>query len=180
MKYARFFAMIVASTMAASCSNNLTYFTENLYDDFRWSDNELKQIQFYVSEDIYLYRNLEREDSVIENGEIKIREGQRVHEVVIKAGTPGVFVFSPKNNRLAISFENDNNNFLMFGPNKKANGKFVLLAKEWKKRGGVVTYGNETYVTDAGSAYSALMVNVKKASKVKYTKTTAEGRTVSN
>ncbi len=170
--------LFCSGVMLTSCVKRLSYFTEDLYNDSRWTDNELKKIQFYVSEDIVLVRDLGNEASVIENGEIKIREGKRVEEVVIRAGTPGVFVFSPKVDRLAISFDEGDDNYLMFGPNDKANGRFVLLAKEWRKRGGVVTYGGKTYRTSSQSAYAALMVNIKKARKVKYSKETASGRKV--
>ena len=75
-------------------------------------------------------------------------------------------MFSPKANRFAISFEEGEDSFLMFGPNKKAGGKFVLLAKEWDRRVGKVTYKGKTYNTTSQSAMAALLVDVDKARKV--------------
>ena len=162
----------------SSCSKKLTYFTDELYDENRWSEKELKRIQFYVSEDIKLVRGSSSGNSRIEDGKIKIKADRKVDEIIIERGTPGVFVFSPKENRFAISFDDDNDLYLMFGPNKKANGRYVLMAKEWKRREGVITYGGDEFYTGSESAYAALMVDIRKAQKsVKKTKT-ASGRTV--
>jgi len=164
--------------MLTSCSNNYKYFTEDLYDEYRWTDNELERIQFYVSEDIVLYREYSGDDTRIKDGKIRVEDGREVEEVIIEKGTPGVFVQSPKKDRFAISFEDDPANFLMFGPNPKARGRFVLLAKEWNRRAGKVTYANRQWSTSSASAYAALMVDIKLARKTKYNSKKAEGKRV--
>ena len=80
--------------------------------------------------------------------------------------------------RQAISFEDDPANFLMFGPNPKARGRFVLLAKEWNRRAGKVTYADRQWNTSSASAYAALMVDIKLARKTKYNSKKAEGKRV--
>jgi len=154
--------------LMSACSNKYQYFTQDLYDEYQWSDAELQKIQFYVSEDIVLFRRLAGENSKITRGKIRVVDGSEVEEVIISKGTPGVFVQSPKTNRFAISFDSDQIDFLMFGPNKKARGKYVMLAKEWDRRRGKVTYGGTTYETTSESAYAALMVDIKRAKKIKY------------
>lgn len=162
----------------SSCGKNLQYFTEDLYDEYRWSDQELKSIQFYVSQDIVLYRGGNDDGTRISDGKILVENDRQVEEVIIKSGTPGVFVMSPKEDRFAISFDNGNSEFLMFGPNSKANGKFVLLAKKWNRRNGEITYGGKTWMTNSDSAYAALMVDIKRAGKTKYKKETVDGQRV--
>lgn len=169
---------LLALVTFSSCGKNLKYFTEDLYDEYRWSEQELKSIQFYVSEDIVLYRGDNDDDSRIKDGKILVENDRKVEEVIIKKGTPGVFVMSPKENRFAISFASDNDEFLMFGPNSKANGKFVLLAKEWERRSGEISYGGKTWRTSSDSAYAGLMVDIKKAGKTKYQTEKADGRRV--
>jgi len=177
MKYSTLFLIAFITILSSSCSNNYKYFTQDLYDEHRWSDRELEKIQFYVSQDIVLYRKLSGEDSRITNGKIRVIDGSEVEEVIIEKGTPGIFVQSPKANRFGISFESDGN-FLMFGPNPKANGRYVLLAKDWNKRTGKVTYGSQIYDTSSASAYAALMVDIKKAKKIKYKTKKVDGQRV--
>lgn len=172
--------MVLASTsLLASCSTNLKPFTQRLYDETGWSDNDLKRIQFYLSEDVVLIRDESSQTrSRIRNGEIEIEDGGAVEKVIIRKGTPGVFVFSPKANRLAISFDKDDEKFLMFGPNPKANNRYLILASEWKKSSGKVTYNGRRYRIDDSDAYATLMVDLKKVRQMKVQSSTASGRRI--
>jgi len=163
---------LTAMLLLSSCGKQLTYLTENLYDDFNWSEQQLKKIQFYVSQDIVLYRTARSGQSTIEDGKIRINDDNKVEEVRINKGTPGTLVFSPKEDRFAVCFDNDPNKYLMFGPNKKAKGK------NWNRNEGVITYGGEKYYTASNSAYAALMVDIKKAQRSVVKTNTASGRKV--
>ena len=172
------FLSLIAIMFLSACSQQLNYFTEDIYEKNKWSESELKQIQFYVSEDIELERVRSASESSITDGQIQINKGRKVEKIVIRKGTPGTLVFSPSTNRFAVSFDDDPSNYLMFGPNPKARGKYVLLAKDWKKHTGIVSYGNSEYQTTSESAFAALMVDIRQAKKMSYTKTTASGRTI--
>ncbi|MFT4532984.1 MAG: hypothetical protein ACJA1A_001035 [Saprospiraceae bacterium] len=169
---------IISSMVVTSCSPRLYPFTDNVYEEFDNSSDALSKIQFYLSGDIVLYRDFGGKSTTVENGTIKIVDGRRIEEVTFKKGTPGVFVFSPKRDRVAISFEAEDDKYLMFGPNQKAGGRFVLLAKEWKKNRGKVTYADQTWNTTSESAYSNLLVDLDKARNTKYKKITVSGRKV--
>lgn len=160
----------------SSCSKNLSYFTSSLAEENNWGEYQLKQIQFYVSQDIHLYRTASGGSSEIKEGRIEIKDERKVDEIVIKSGTPGILTFMPKADRYAISFD-DSGAYLMFGPGKKTRGRFTLRAKEWndKKGTGIVTYGDTEYRTTVRSAYASLMVDVKKASKSQTRSKTASG-----
>lgn len=174
-----YFFLPLTVLLLASCSPNLNYFTQDLYRDQKWSENELRQIQFYLSHDIVLRREATSGESRIQNGEIRIRNGRKVEEVVIPRGTPGVFLFSPKENRFAVSFEkNGDNRFLMFGPNPKLNGRYVLLASEWEQRQGKVTYDDSAWWVDADDAIAGLMVDLKRSRQISVKSRVAGGRTV--
>ncbi len=160
-----------------SCSPRLTPFTQELYYQNNWSEHELKKIQFYLSRDIVLYRNVTEGSSTIESGKIRMVKGQKVEELVIPSGTPGVMVFSPKDDRFAISFEDNNDErYLIFGPNPKIDNKYTLRAKEWKRRQGTVRYEGREYITDRESAYAALMVDLRKIKKTQVKRRVADGR----
>jgi hypothetical protein len=179
MKTIHVLPLIFLAALLTSCSPRLTPFTQGLLEENRWTDSELKQIQFYLSRDIVMYRNLQGTASQIEGGSIKIVNGEKVEEIVIPRGTPGVFLFRPKENRFAVSFEGDSDRkFLMFGPSPKAGDRYVLLASEWDRQRGKVTYNDSMYWVNAEDAFAALMVDLKRSRRVTVDGREARGRRV--
>lgn len=179
MFYRILFASAVLSTLLASCAPTLTPFTQELYDKHRWTDSELKKIQFYLSEDVLLKRQMSSGESHITGGKIRIEDGRRIEEIRIPSGTPGVLLFKPKEKRFAVSFEsNDDDLYLMFGPNPKLKNRYALLAKEWDDEQGKIHYNGNLYDVDAKSALAALMVDMKKTGTTEYDSRKAEGRRV--
>jgi len=179
MKTLKIFAFaLFGLSMLSSCSSRLTYFTQDLQNQYRWTEGELKKIQFYVSRDIVMKRELTGGSSDIISGKIKVEDGRRIEEVVIRKGTPGAFIFSPKTDRFAVSFEAGDDNFLMFGPSPKYSDRYVVLASDWDRRSGEVTYAGKKWRVSSDVAYSALLVNLKKISKVDKSTRVAKGRKV--
>lgn len=63
--------------------------------------------------------------------------------------------FLPKEDRFAISFEkSENPKFLMFGPNPKLSNRYALLAKDWEKRSGIISYDGKEYHTSSDAAWA--------------------------
>ena len=178
MKVTNIMAVFALTLLMGSCSPRLTHFTQRLYEESDWTKGELKKIQFYLSDDIVLKRKLSGGSSEIVNGKIKIENGEKIQEVVIPKMTPGVFVFSPKSKRFAVSFEESDAKYLMFGPNPKANGRYVLLASEWNRRMGKVKYDDKNWRVSADDALAGLMVDLKKVRKVEVNSRQAGGRRV--
>lgn len=173
-----FIFLLVGLISFSSCSKRLTYFTQSISNNNGWTESDLQQIQFYLSEDIKLRRYLGDSDSRITKGKIRVEDGREVEEILFKKGTPGVAIFSPKAERLAVSFEDGVDNYLIFGPNPKSGGRYTLRGKEWNKNSGKVSYDGRSYTTNTGSSYSALLVDLKRAKKVKYSSKTVGGRKV--
>ncbi|HJW28233.1 MAG TPA: hypothetical protein VJ508_03180 [Saprospiraceae bacterium] len=164
-----------------SCSPQYSYFTQNLYENQKWTQEDIRRIQFYVSRDIVLTRSLTDGDSKIAEGKIRIRNGRKVEQVVIKTGTPGVLVLMPKEDRFAISFEPDDNDaYLMFGPNPKLDNRYALLAQTWEQQNGKVHYKGNVYDVDSSSAYASLMVDLQRIGSNEYQTHRAQGRTIKN
>lgn len=176
MKFALYLPLVFICLIG--CSPKLTPITEDLIEEYQFDQDALQHIQYYISSDIVLYRSLSNGESVIENGKVVLRNGKNVEEIVIKAGTPGVYLFSPKPNHLAISFEEDNDHYLVFGPIKNRSGRFRLMANQWNKNFGVVTYGRTKYRTPSSSAYAELVIDLQAYNKVTRRRTTASGRTI--
>lgn len=148
----------------ASCSPSLTPFTQKLYDENKWEEGDLKQIQFYLSEDIILQRKYTDGETRIQEGKIRTVNGEKIEELIFLKGTPCVYLFSPKSNRFAIGFEqSDPPKFLMFGPNPKFGNRYVLLGKEWDRNMGTISYNDASWFTASNSAYAGLLVDLKKA-----------------
>ncbi len=177
MKKQLFFFSLL-SALFIGCSPRLTPLTQDVMEEYKLGPEELKQIQFYTSQDIVLSRRAESGDLRIKSGKIKIVEGEKVEQVIIPAGTPGVFVFSPKSERIAVSFEKDDRHYLVFGPNPKRGDRYSLLGKKWKRSGGKVTYGDATWWTPVESSYATLLVDLRKARKIKLKQRRIQGRRV--
>ncbi len=172
-----FVGFLFLTIILSSCGPTYSPFTQRLYEDYRWEEEELQQIQFYLSEDIVLRREYAGGSSEIIAGEITVVEGRDMEEVVIRRGTPGVFLFSPKQNRFAISFDEEGD-YLMFGPNPKLGNRYALLASHWRRNEGVITYGGRKYRVDSRSAYATLMVDLKRVQRNSSHSKVASGRRI--
>ncbi len=174
----RTIAIFASALFFLSSCNSLTPFTQDIYSDLNISDDEIKSVQFYLSQDIVLYKSLNTDEARIEDGKIKLRGQHKAQEVLIAKGTPGVIVFLPKENRFAVSFDNDDDKYLIFGPNKRLNDRYTLLGKEWDDGYGEVTYGGEVYTTSTRNAIASLMVNVNKINSYTVRRKQASGRKI--
>jgi hypothetical protein len=170
--------LVLLSLVIFSSCNSLSYFTQDMQEKYRWSEEELKKIQFYLSRDIVLRRELSDGSADIISGRIKVKDGRRIEEVVIRKGTPGAFVFSPKSERFAVSFEENDDNYLMFGPNPKYSDRYAVLASEWKRNSGEVTYAGKKWRVSSDAAYAALMVDLRKISDYDVKSRVVKGRKV--
>lgn len=169
---------LLTMLLGSACSPSLSPFNQRLVDQNRWTESDLQDIQFYLSKDITLYRDYTSGSSRIESGEIKVVKGRKMEKIVIKKGTPGVALFQPKG-KLAVSFEdNQDNHFLIFGPNPKRGNSYVLLATDWKNRQGKVKYNDQIFYTNSESALATLMVDLKKSNKVSVKSRSAKGRKI--
>lgn len=153
--------------------------TSDLRKEYGWTERDLKKMQFYLSRDVVLRQVRSGGLTEIQDGKVKVIDGKKVKEIVIKEGTPGVLLFMPESNRMAVSFETgDNDRFLIFGPNPNYDGKYMLLAAEWDKNRGIVTYNGDKYATSTYSALAGLLINMKDVIKVRRKTHVAGGRTV--
>ncbi|MEO7176222.1 MAG: hypothetical protein ABIV51_10000 [Saprospiraceae bacterium] len=164
--------------LLSSCSPALSPFTESTYQAFTVDD--LKKVQFYLSTDVILQRAASEGSAQISGGKIRMVNGRRVEEVIIPANTKGVVIGSPKDNRVAVSFEAGSDRFLMFGPNPKRRNDFVLLAKDWENDYGTVTYDGQEWQVPSRSAYATLLIDMDKYSKTTYSTRKAKGRSVND
>lgn len=170
--------LVVFCFFLMSCSPKLTTFSDRLYEQGDWSERDLKDIQFYVSDNIILRRQLTSGKSKIEDGEIKMVNGRKVEEIIIRKGTPGVFMSKKENDRLAVSFESGKNKNLLFGANAKRSGRYALLAKWDGRNSGKVKYAGKTWTVVLNGDIPMLQVDLKKNTKTTRKSRVAKGRKV--
>ncbi len=165
--------------LSTGCSPKYTPFTRNIYENHNWTDADLKKVQFYLSDDLIIYRNLDETDGIqINSGEITLENGKKIQKIRFKKGTPGVFISRPKDDHFAISFENKGDeHYLMFGPNPKRNNHYTLLASEWNRRSGKVTYSGAKFQT-ISDEIPELLVNMQYKRYRTVESHTADGRRV--
>jgi len=171
--------LLFVACSALSCSKSLSPFTEQLRTINNWNDRDLKKIQFYNSDDILLTRELSKADTDIVKGKIVMENGVRLEQVLIEKGTPGVAVFSPKKDRIAVSFESDDDLYLMWGPNPKFRDQYMLMFKERNRRSARVTYGTKVYNLRSNPAVK-LLVDLDRSANVNKDSRKASGRTIRN
>ncbi|NRA47744.1 MAG: hypothetical protein HRU12_01305 [Phaeodactylibacter sp.] len=171
--------VLLAAVLLSSCGPTLSPFTSQVYEDGRFSESDLKRIQFYLSEPIVLTRDFRAEKAEVVSGEIKIINGKSVEQVVIPKGTPGAVMFTPDRERLAISFERGGDSrYLIFGPNPSMNERYTLRASDWKRRAAVVTYDGRKWRAGESAALSTLMVDLRMVDQVSVRSRIAGGRRV--
>ena len=176
----RLFYFAAVLLCLTSCAPTLSSYTQKLHDRYEWKESDLKKVQFYLSEDIVLRRKAGGGKAEIERGQIKIIDGTKYEVVKFRKGTPGVLLFMPKENRMAVSFEGNgaSDNFLMFGPNPNFNNRYVLLASDWTKNSGEVTYQGNKWQTASQSAFAGLAINLRNIDQYNSEARVAKGRTV--
>ena len=155
-------ALLFCVLALSGCGPRLSPFTQRLYEDQGWTEGELRRIQFYLSEDVVLQRELRNDRTQINRGTVKVINGREVEQVVFKRNTPGIFTFQPKTQRVAISFEEDADNFLVFGPNPKNGDRYTLLASDWNRNFGTVNYAGREWQVSSADAFASLLIPLKR------------------
>lgn len=168
--------IIAIVLLSFSSCKTLAPFTESLKNANDWKDNDLKQIQYYNSETIILHRQLNKNETGIVSGKVKVIDGKQVEEIIIKKGTPGIVTALPLQ-KMAISFELGDDYYLTFGIDEKRGGRYYLRLKEYKKgEYALVTYQDKVYEVSPTALNSYLQVNLKKIDKQQRELRVAKGR----
>ncbi len=97
-------AVVALSSMLVGCGATLVPFTHELRSQQNLSVDDVQQLQFYVSHTVTLRREIALSSRQIEDGNLQLRSGKTLEEIVIEAETPGVATaLSPA--AITVSFE---------------------------------------------------------------------------
>ena len=166
MKYL-FFGFVLV--FALSCGTKVPYTTE-IRDEFGLdNDKALAKVQFYNSATIVLERSKESGNQGTSSGGALVTNSSKEQDrVIVPIGTKGLFEEIDEDGNLMIRFEPGVGHTLKFGQRAgQSSGKYYLLADWTNKKGGELTFANQTYyaTTASGSAY--VQVVKKKLQKTK-------------
>ena len=133
----KLFSILIAVYLLSSCANTVT-FTHTMRDRINLLNDDLKKIQFYVSEKIIIKREFVNWSSEI-SPEHDLRQigNHYIETVVINTDTPGIVV-DADDEEILVSFEPDPNFYLVFCRNcsekKKDSDLYTLLTYKVKGR----------------------------------------------
>jgi len=159
----------------AGFSQKLVPFTTTLQEKFGLTKEDLKQVQFYASEDIVLTKELSGKKNEVASGKIKTFANKKVDEILIKEKTRCLVVDTNSKGNLKVSFSASDEKTLTFGTMPNST-KFVLLAEKWEGRTGTVNYGGEKYQVGGFGYDASLYVRMKDIRKVHKNRHKEKGR----
>jgi hypothetical protein len=172
-------ALVVVSVALAGCATNRVAFTQGIRTQYDLGNEDLKNLQYYVSSDITLQREFRSEEGeVSQTHKLVAKESGLVDQVIIRAGTPGIAT-QVEDTFLAVSFEPGVS--LMFGSpptDWDPERRYKLLAKRWTPTFGEIDYGGKTFQAVEGSRAAYLEVPVEALDAVKRQKKVLPGMTL--
>jgi hypothetical protein len=181
MKKYYYLAIISSALILASCGNSKTYFTPAIRSRVEANSVPLTKIQYYVDRNITLKRELDKGETKVTAGSVKFENGHYVNIIVLKKGTPGVCTMvSP--NKLSISFEMGNGNYLNFGRTHAGTDEdpYRVLANSWVNDYGLITYEGKQYQIQSSGTEASIMIKTKWLRTDKVEKRQMKGRTVTD
>lgn len=173
MKYIKIIGIILSSIFISSCATKVAY-TSSIQNEYKFSEEKLKKVQFYTSEEIVLVKVKEEGDALVTNGKLLIHNEKNVEKIIIKKNTPCVLESLLDDNKFLFSFEYGEDRVLLFGNTN--GGCYSLMAKSWKNKIGTISYADKTYATTNGDVF--LKIKVKNLKKLKGKQRTIKGRKI--
>lgn len=177
LKTSFFGFLILLLISACSPVSNHTMMSGALKQQHQLTENDLKNYQYYLSEQVVLIHEetlakRKLNDSGMQVDKIKVRE-----KVIIPANTPGVFHAYVDQNTIAVKFEDCEGCVLLFGNN--GPGTYMLKAQDWDKQGyGHLTYNGKKYVVYPDNMNAGIYIKADIQSKITNQQRTVSGISV--
>jgi hypothetical protein len=167
---------LLALLSFSACSPKIP-FTQSLRDQYKLTQEEMRSIQFYLSDPVILRRGSSNSKKETEDGTLVIKNGKNVEQVSFKANTPGALDQVVNSNSLKVSFEDGAEKSLVFASDR--NGYYALQAISWDKDGkGTINYGGQTYYAIPGSRNAILLFKMKSLRKVNVQEKVVKGKKI--
>lgn len=172
--WVNFFALqATIGVCVTSCTVKVPY-TSAVQTKYKLTDRDISKIQFYLSDQIVLYRASNDGQASANDGELIVHSDRQKHEVILRKGTPGV-VTEVMGDRLVVSFEYGKGKALVFG-NTHFEAPYYLMAEEWERKHGRLEYAGDVYYAAPGSGTAHLTLRLKKLRQLEKKTRIAKGR----
>jgi hypothetical protein len=129
-QFSSFSLLCLLFTLA--CSPKNTVLTPQLWSENNWSEKDLNFLQFYLSEDLTLKREIKNGFRHTSGG-TELIDGKQFEIMEFKKNQTGKLVKRLPNNQINVSFEvNNESRFLIFAPDGGAKSHYHLVSKQNK------------------------------------------------
>jgi hypothetical protein len=137
---------------------DLVPFTTALREEFQLTADQLKRVQFYVSDDITLQATRVSGQTAVAGGKLRKVGEMLVEEVFIESLTPCVAREIDASD-LRVNFNASLPTHLLgFGDDGKSGGRYVLFARRWENDIGQLGYGGSEFLAVERSGKAHLLV----------------------
>lgn len=171
-------AISTIAVLVTSCSPKVP-FTQEIREQYKLTPEEMKHIQFYISDPVYLRRgSIAQDQKTMDQGKLVVKSGNSVEQVVIKAKTPGAIEQVVDSEKVTVAFEDGADKYLVFGSTGDQYGYYHLLALSWDKSRGKINYGGQTYYSNVGSDQAILMFRMKSLREFIINNQVAKGKVI--
>lgn len=157
MKSSPLLVFVVLFFVLNSC---ITYspFVEPMLREFKLDSKNIKSVQFYLSEEIFLFK-VQGQQSISKQDGGFVQAAQRISDkITIKRNTPCVVERIDKDGYFYVRFEEGKDKVLKF--RQSDNNRYLLYSEIVNDRY-QVGYGGELYFVNKPSLVAFLMVRIK-------------------
>ena len=178
MKY--LFLVFISIFIAGCAEKGHTGFVSNMVSKYALDDFDMKNIQFYTSHDIILYKDNFVDYASVVDGKLVVNQQEYSNVIKIEAGTPCVVVCNDKKS-IRVSFDNEIElTFLKREKCKQKSGKYFLAANKVEKNVATVEIQGETYIVQNRSGESYLTIDKEFFADSSQNSFVSEGKRVSS
>ena len=158
MNYKAALIFLFGTIILASCA---TYepFTEPMLKEFKLDVKNIKNVQFYLSAEIVMFKIEEDQAQGKQGGSFVQKQGGLSQKIRIRPNTPCIVERIDKDGFFYVRFEEGVNKTLKF---KRADNNRYYLDTEFINNRHQIEYGNEQYFVTNPSLISFIMVQVIK------------------
>ena len=157
-----YFSVLLCIVMLGSTGCSTIPFSHSLRVQQNLTDQELKNLQYYISRTIKLSRSMSSEEREVTSGhKLLLKDGQYIEEVVIKKKTPGI-AEGVGPDWLAISFEPGSS--LVFQEQRYESGRisYYEIKDDHKRK---LEFDGKTYDISSDDSYAYLLIGRESLSK---------------
>ncbi len=150
----RLFFLLSVAVLFVACSSERIPFTQELRQEYQLSEEDLKNLQYYVSDEILLERDAVLGESKVDRGKLTTKSGKLIEQILLEGDTPGIAVQTGEY-WLAVSFEQNAALFFTSRLGYIKQGEYYLGTRGNQR----VQYNNKEYVIINNGIQSYLMID---------------------